>query len=109
MKRRALAIVAAPILALAAMVVVAPSAAASCGGHSWSNRDPSVGSTIGWVMFRTGPHASCSGFQVNRTFNYDCYVFNESGNTWTHVRATGLGGGWIYDGNLLDGGSNYIC
>jgi hypothetical protein len=108
MKRRALAMVAAPILALAAMVVVAPSASANCGSHSSTNRDPTTGSTIGWVMFRSGPHASCSGIQINRVVNYDCYVFNESGNTWTHVRFDGRRG-WIYDGNLLDGGSNYIC
>lgn len=107
-RRRGLALIAAPVLMLSAMVATAPAALASCGSHSWSNKDPSGGSTIGWVALRSGPHVDCASTQRNGYFDYDCYTFNEVGNTWTHVRLGTLSG-WIYDGNLQDGGSNHLC
>ncbi|CAL9676518.1 hypothetical protein SUDANB105_07926 [Streptomyces sp. enrichment culture] len=49
---------------------------------------------------------------ANTPFTYDCYVVNDLGNTWTHGTAYYSGRnwqGWIYDGNLPDGGSQVPC
>lgn len=98
----------APLLATAALVATAAPASASCNFHSSRNADPGGGSTRGTVYLRPGPHANCGGTLRNGYFDYDCYTFNESGNGWTKVRINSVEG-WIFNDNLIGGGSNILC
>ncbi|MXM65332.1 SH3 domain-containing protein [Streptomyces sp. HUCO-GS316] len=116
----ALALVAA---ALSAPVSAAPAAVAAeppggaTGGilsctHSHRDVDPTSGeATSTSVPRRSGPHAACGSNPVRSiVLDYNCSTNNESGNKWTYVtvRSTGASG-WVYSGNLTDGGSEYEC
>jgi hypothetical protein len=97
-----------PLVAAVGLVAAAGPASASCNFHSSRNIDPGGGSTRGTVYLRPGPHENCGGTLRNGYFDYDCYTYNEVDNLWTKVRINGVEG-WIWNGNLLDGGSNYLC
>jgi hypothetical protein len=117
---RLLSAIAAGAMAVLAPVAIAPVASAqtdtvtSCTHPSWSDKDTATGSvTKDGTIMHTGPNADCPQVVLVHTsavLEYDCYVLNSSGNTWTHVyaRDTGLRG-WIYDGYLNDGGSIKLC
>jgi len=118
------ALLAAGILAVAATPASAHapqtprvSAAVDCT-HSYSDKDKQgtghvdTGSS---VVLHKGPYADCPTVQyviaTDRLY-YHCYVVNSFGNTWTNVRVVILGVdyvGWIWDNNLDDGGSLYLC
>ncbi|MFH8607017.1 SH3 domain-containing protein [Streptomyces sp. NPDC018029] len=89
-----------------------PSGVQSCSSHSHRDIDPGGGETVSTqTLRRSGPHNTCGSNPVHSTaVNYHCYTTNESGNTWTYltVRSTGAEG-WVYDGNLTNGGSTYPC
>ncbi|MFI1869503.1 hypothetical protein [Streptomyces jumonjinensis] len=89
-----------------------PSGAANCSSHSHRDIDPGGGNTVSAnTLRRSGPHNTCGSNPVGSTgVDYHCYTLNEDGNTWTWVtvRATGAQG-WVYDGNLTNGGSTYPC
>ncbi|WAL99240.1 hypothetical protein [Streptomyces sp. Je 1-369] len=89
-----------------------PSGTQSCSSHSHRDVDPGGGQTVSTqTLRRSGPHNTCGSNQVHSTaVDYHCYTFNESNNGWTYVtvRATGAQG-WVYDGNLTNGGSNEPC
>ncbi|MFV0131871.1 hypothetical protein ACLGIH_01095 [Streptomyces sp. HMX87] len=67
------------------------------------------------TALRPGPYADCTpsiSLPGGTQFTYDCYVSNRLGNTWTHGTAyysSRYHKGWIYDGNLPDGGSLKLC
>ncbi|MFJ9893612.1 SH3 domain-containing protein [Streptomyces sp. NPDC091280] len=106
-----------PLALITAPVASAASTGAlsSCRTHSWSNKDSGTGNALPpSAPLRKGPSSHCS---VNGTvysaskLQYDCYVVNSAGNTWTHARLDvplGLSG-WIWDFNLDDGGSTKRC
>lgn len=75
-----------------------------------SYRDSTVS---GGAWIRNGPHDTCGlvGSTVpGDRLDYYCYTRNAAGNTWTLLRNTATGiVGWVYDGNLTDGGSYYVC
>lgn len=100
-----------PALALAGMIATSAPASATCGGHRWSNPDGTGGSTRGSVSLRIGPHQGCGRTAwVSGYLYYHCYIRNSAGNTWTHVRVPGTQiVGWVWDGNLRDGGSVRYC
>lgn len=105
-------------LVVGGLAVLTPGAAeaATCG-QSWSDKDKSgygngIGSA-GTVPLRTGIYADCpvrtpagNGY----TLWYHCYRINSYGNSWTHLRVNGTNiSGWVYSGNLSDGGSTVAC
>ncbi|MEU7481942.1 hypothetical protein AB0A63_38635 [Lentzea sp. NPDC042327] len=111
------------IAALAAGGVAIPvSASASdvgalaCSQHSHSakdtfNRGRAAKSSI--PIRSAGPYSGCSidGY-VDNTVNlhYHCYVTNSAGNTWTWVRVVDQPvAGWVWDENLVGGGSAVRC
>ncbi|MES4902604.1 MULTISPECIES: SH3 domain-containing protein [unclassified Streptomyces] len=122
MKRNKMwAAVALPLLVGSATLTAAPSAGAAttgtaaCTHPSWRDVDTGTGYLLnrdGSAPLRSGPNAECS---VNITvfsgrLSYDCYVVNSAGNTWTHAKYDDTGTrGWIYDGNLNDGGAQTPC
>ncbi|MFK4070388.1 hypothetical protein [Streptomyces sp. NPDC029674] len=89
-----------------------PDGVQSCSSHSHRDIDPGGGQTVSTqTLRRSGPHNTCGSNPVHSTaVDYHCYTVNESSNTWTYVtvRATGAKG-WVYDGNLTNGGSDYEC
>jgi hypothetical protein len=67
----------------------------------------------GGAYQHNGPHDRCAivGWTyINDRLDYYCYTRNAAGNTWTLLRNTATNAvGWIYDGNLTDGGSYNVC
>lgn len=102
-------------VAAVAFAVSSPASAASCGSYSWSNKDPASANeyTIESAPLRSGPMESCSAVRTLSTstaLDYHCYVTNEFGNTWTHVKVKGQDlYGWIWDNHLYSNGSPYRC
>jgi uncharacterized protein YraI len=100
-------------LAVPAAVVglAAPASAVSCG-ISGPNRDGSsyVRQTAGVsANMRSGPSTACgiTGYADNRDLlNYYCYLFNDSGNTWTYLKNETDGTyGWVSDSLLPNYGA----
>jgi hypothetical protein len=98
------------------VVVTAPPAAAACSGHSWRDVDTTGGHTKSGTKkpLRVGPHSSCTidwYIAGGNPVVYHCYIRNSAGNTWTHLHFKNQSSirGWMYDGNLSDGGSNKRC
>jgi hypothetical protein len=98
-----------------AIATAGPADALTCTHPAWSDSDKSGSGrvTANSTPMRTGPEASCgvvAWVNTSATLWYHCYVFNSAGNTWTNVRIDGTNLiGWIYDGNLNDGGSTQHC
>jgi len=73
-----------------------------------------TGTTGNGARMYNGPHSTCG--QVDYIYpwevlDYYCYTRNDAGNDWTLLRSTTSPNsvGWIYDGNLADGGSKVMC
>ncbi|MDQ1015172.1 SH3 domain-containing protein [Streptomyces afghaniensis] len=101
---------AATLTAAAPSATAAPAEAQACTHPAWSNKSSGTGTAKGdTALVRTGPSADCAvtaEVGTDRTLYYHCWVTNSSGNKWTHVRIDGLNvNGWVYNGNLDDGGS----
>lgn len=80
--------------------------------HSHRDIDPTSGeATSTSVLRRSGPHSTCGGNPVRGiVLDYHCSTNNEAGNKWTYVTVRNTGAsGWVYSGNLTDGGSEYEC
>ncbi|MFH9983872.1 hypothetical protein ACH4ND_32600 [Streptomyces sp. NPDC017179] len=122
--RKALAVAAlGATLALSALSAPAAQAAATapaaetCGNTYWPHQQ--LDGTIGKVIssssaaVHTGPYGSCTGvgeIAPGTKVEYDCYVRNDYGNTWTWVRVPGGGSlGWVYDAYLSNNGSGKPC
>ncbi|MEU6669245.1 SH3 domain-containing protein [Streptomyces sp. NPDC046727] len=111
--------VALPLLAASATLTAAPSAVAAAGDSSscthpaWSNNDSGYGYVNGdSAPLRTGPSSDCpvTATVYSARLYYHCYVTNAAGNTWTHARIDGTQvSGWIWDGNLTNGGATEHC
>lgn len=57
---------------------------------------------------RVGPYGACGQvgtLPVNSSVTVDCYVTNSYGNTWSYIH----GYGWVWDSNLVNGGSPDRC
>ncbi|WP_328396535.1 hypothetical protein OHS70_11870 [Streptomyces sp. NBC_00390] len=101
----------------AAQATVTGESEATCGNAHWP-RQPNDGTrgTITKctsVAAHTGPYGACTvvgHIAPGTTVEYDCYVWNDYGNSWTWVREPGGGSlGWVYDAYLSGGGSNEPC
>ncbi len=113
LKARALALgVMVPLVAVGLPLVGMTSAsAADCGSHpAWQNKSPGAGrAKSAGTPLRDGPLESCTviitvGTSVD--LFYHCWVENRYGHKWTHVRKANTEiSGWVYNGNLNDGGS----
>jgi hypothetical protein len=113
------AVVAAGILGLAmasgGIVAATPAAAVSCSGWGWSNKDAGSGYMVtSGTHLKSGPYAACADLTttvpVGTYLYYHCYVRNDYGNTWTHVRISGTSiEGWTSDDNLDDNGALNYC
>jgi len=111
--RRVMTVVAVCLTFVASSVAFlsGPASAVTCS-TAWSNKDTTGGHTPQHSAIRSGPYSSCTEVlttAIGAFFDYDCYVVNSLGNTWTHVHGDGQSLGWIYDGNLDDGGSVHPC
>lgn len=116
-KRKAILALATTGLALASSLAVAtPSQATAdinCGGWGWHNADAGSGNSTGTYALKSGPYAACGN--VGQTYGgtylyYHCYVWNDYGNSWSHVRIAGTSvEGWISDANLNNGGAFNPC
>ncbi|MCX2180904.1 hypothetical protein KV205_10225 [Streptomyces sp. SKN60] len=109
---------AALLLAAPAVVVAAPAEAAEAAATAcpWSQGAPpsnlnpysSTDYAAGSAPIRVGPYGACTAVTTKPSgtaITVNCYVTNSYGNTWSYVR----GSGWVYDGNLRNGGSTHPC
>ncbi|MCY1649433.1 SH3 domain-containing protein [[Kitasatospora] papulosa] len=98
-----------------ALLTAAPAAAVSCIGVGWSNRDAGEGDLVkSGTHLKAGPYSSCDSVTTEVAYGthvyYHCYVKNDYGNTWTHVRIAGTSiEGWTSDDNLDDHGATNRC
>ncbi|WP_225804031.1 hypothetical protein [Streptomyces sp. NK15101] len=110
-------------IALAALLLAVPAAvaapaeaappAADCPwyqGAPPSSLNPysSTDYAAGSAPIRVGPYDACTAVSTKPSgtaITVNCYVTNSYGNTWSYVR----GSGWVYDGNLRNGGSPHPC
>ncbi len=89
-----------------------PNGAENCSSHSHSDLDSGGGETVSTqTLRRSGPHDTCGSNAVgSKAVAYHCYTVNEAGNTWTYVTVRASDAkGWVYDGNLTNGGSFVPC
>jgi hypothetical protein len=100
-----------PVMLIGVPLAGMPSAgAATCTHPAWQNLSPGAGKakTAGTPL-RTGPYEACAVVRTVGTsidLFYHCWVENSYGNKWTHVRVANTEtSGWVYNGNLNDGGS----
>ncbi|MFE6101038.1 hypothetical protein ACFVQ4_13835 [Streptomyces laurentii] len=96
----------------AAPTATAPVAAACpwTKGAPASNLNPysETDYASGSAPVRKGPYGECDPVGTipsGGSVSVNCYVTNSYGNTWSYIR----GYGWIYDGNLRNGGSTHPC
>ncbi|MEU1601981.1 hypothetical protein [Micromonospora matsumotoense] len=88
---------------------------ANCRQHSHTAKDNTEGTVTkaDTPLRLAGPYSDCPivGYlQPGVRLVYHCYVLNDVGNTWTWVRKPGTETwGWVYDGNLANGGSYVRC
>ncbi|MFC3236968.1 SH3 domain-containing protein [Streptomyces nitrosporeus] len=98
-----------------ALLTATPAAAVSCSGWGWSNPDAGHGyMTKSGTHLKSGPYSACADLTttvpVGTHLYYHCYVVNDYGNTWTHVRIDGTSiEGWTSDDNLDDNGATSRC
>lgn len=93
-------------------VLLGAAAPAACNHPAWSNQDAGSGYGVGSQPVRTGPSSDCGVVFYTGTGRllYHCYYVNGAGNRWTHVRLEGTNiEGWIYGGNLTNGGATHRC
>ena len=81
---------------------------------NWFAKDFELGhGTNGSNPIHNGPYGICDVVATvgnSRTLIYDCYVINDYGHKWTHVRVSGSTiGGWVYNPYLSGGGANTGC
>ncbi|GHG62521.1 SH3 domain-containing protein [Streptomyces griseocarneus] len=106
------------LMASATVAVTAPSASAdtsganACSHPTWSNKSPGNGTPKGdGAKIRTGPSEDCSVVKEvsgGTVLQYHCWVENDHGHKWTHVRVDGKDiNGWVYNDRLDDGGSKH--
>ncbi|MCC8242757.1 hypothetical protein [Saccharothrix luteola] len=110
--------------ALGALFVLAPAggssqaapveaAAVTCGNAHWPHevedgRTGAVRAAAAPAAVHTGPYGACTvvGYLGDGVpIQYDCYVVNSYGNTWTWVH----GFGWVFDDYLVGNGAYYPC
>ncbi len=119
-RRRRLGGIIAAALLLSGGVLVGNASAAdatanSCSSPSWHDADTSTGwgTKTGGTPMRSGPSVDCGQVLLlgyGELLDYDCYVQNGVGNTWSHVKIhNSATGGWVYDQNLNNGGSIRLC
>jgi len=92
-------------------------AAETCGNAYWPHQqqDGTVGRVISSssAAVHTGPYGSCTvvgTIAPEMKVEYDCYVRNDYGHTWTWVRVPKGGSlGWVYDDYLSNNGSGKPC
>lgn len=104
--------VAGTLLATAPTADALPStSAARCSTATAVNVSSGSGHGIksGGTPIRVGPSSSCRAVRVvgsSTLLYYHCWRFNSANNLWTHVRIAGTStSGWVYNGNLDDGGA----
>ncbi|MDP9830123.1 hypothetical protein [Kineosporia succinea] len=82
----------------------ASQAAVTCSGWSWSNPDAGSGRSLGTYNLKVGPYSACGNvtqISSGTLLYYHCYVYNDYGNSWTHLRISGTDTqGWYSDDNL---------
>jgi hypothetical protein len=110
LRRIAAAAVTVPLLSGGFIALNAQSASADCGSHpAWQNLSSGAGRVTNSSPIRTGPYQSCDVVRqvdTSKDLFYHCWVQNSEGNKWTHVRLANTNvEGWMYNGNLNDGGS----
>ncbi|MEU5492206.1 SH3 domain-containing protein [Streptomyces sp. NPDC053741] len=119
-KAKKTAVVSAALLGLViptnALLTATPAAAAvSCIGWGWKNSDAGHGYMVkSGTHLKAGPYSACDNLTttvpVGAHLYYHCYVTNDYGNTWTHVRIDGTSiEGWTSDDNLDDNGALSPC
>jgi hypothetical protein len=115
---KAMAALTIPVAAVMSTLVLTPAAtaapAAGCSSPSWSDKDGGSGEPNKYnAAVHSGPEGVCAIlFDVDpgTTLQYDCYVVNSSGNTWTHIKGPGANSvGWIWDAYLNDNGATSRC
>jgi hypothetical protein len=107
-RRIAATALALPLLAGGLVVANTQTASAACAHPAWQNRSSGAGKMKSTSPIRSGPAEGCSvtkSVGTSTDLFYHCWVQNTAGNKWTHVRiASGTTEGWVYNGNLNDGG-----
>ncbi len=109
-RRIAIAAATLPLLTGGFFALGAQSASADCSSHpAWQNKSSGAGKVNNSSPIRTGPYESCAVVAqvgTSKDLFYHCWVQNSAGNKWTHVRIANTNTeGWMYNGNLNDGGS----
>jgi hypothetical protein len=109
-RRLVTAAVTLPLLAGGFVALNASTASADCSSHpAWQNLSSGAGRVTNSSPIRTGPYESCAVVKqvdTSKDLFYHCWVQNSVGNKWTHVRIANTNTeGWMYNGNLNDGGS----
>ncbi|MFI1258253.1 SH3 domain-containing protein [Streptomyces netropsis] len=116
-KARIFTALTAPILLAGATLTVTtplahagPTGADACTYPDWTNKSSGKGTAKGaTAKLRSGPSEDCFiryEIGTDAVLYYHCRVKNSVGNKWTHVRVrNSTYEGWVYNGNLSDGGS----
>ncbi|MCA6091336.1 SH3 domain-containing protein [Streptomyces sp. SCA3-4] len=119
MKSGLLAVAVVPLLVASATVAATassasaePSGTTACSHPTWENKSPGKGTPKGdSAKIRSGPSEDCSVTKEvsgSTVLQYHCWVENEHGHKWTHVRIDGKDTmGWVYNDRLDDGGSKH--
>ncbi|GAB2589582.1 hypothetical protein [Kribbella endophytica] len=108
-KRGAAAVLTVPLLAGGFVVVSTQTAEAACNRPATQNLSPAAGRVKSSSPLRVGPSEGCGVVRTIGTGTdlfYHCWVENSAGHKWTYVRVANTNvEGWMYNGNLNDGGS----
>jgi hypothetical protein len=114
--RKAAILAASAVVAGMAFAAGTPSASANaaavkCTGWAHSAKDGRTGAVRSGsapAAVHDGPYGKCDpigSIGDGVPINYDCYVTNDYGHTWTWVR----GHGWVFDDYLVGNGANEPC
>lgn len=96
-------------LAATGMAVAAPAGASTCQkSHPNLSRGSGSASKPGGTPLWSGPSSTCRNIRHiprGAKLFYHCWRFSPENNLFTHVRIAGTQRtGWVYNGNLSDGG-----